>query len=53
MLKGMNPKNVPYMVQVWEGLYFGVEGARFQEYIAETDEAEVQEPSGVRGVLFS
>jgi hypothetical protein len=41
------------MVNLWEAAYYGVEGARFQEYIAETDASEVWEPEGVRGVLFS
>jgi hypothetical protein len=53
MLNGFSPKNVPGMVKLWESQYYGVEGARFQEYIAETDATEVREPEGVRGVLFS
>jgi hypothetical protein len=52
MLNGFNPRNVPGMVKLWEGQFF-TESARFQEYIAKTDAAEVQEPDGVRGVLFS
>lgn len=53
MLNGFSPKNVPGIVKLWETQYYGVEGARFQEYIAETDASEVREPEGVRGVLFS
>lgn len=32
MLKGMNPKNIPYMVKIWENQFWGVEDARFQAY---------------------
>jgi len=53
MLHGFSPKNVPGMVKLWENQFYGVESARFQEYIAEADAAEVQEPQGIRGVLFS
>lgn len=53
MLCGRNPKDILRMVKLWEAAYYGVEGARFQEYIAETDATEVREPKSVRGVLFS
>jgi hypothetical protein len=53
MLNGFSPKNVPGMVHLWENQFFGVESARFQEYIAEADATEVREPESVRGVLFS
>jgi hypothetical protein len=32
MLKGMNPRNVPYMVKIWENQYFGGESYRFQKW---------------------
>lgn len=32
MLEGKNPKNIPYMVKLWENMFFGVESARFQAY---------------------
>ena|SRR5215216_1090021 len=53
MLHGFSPKNVPGMVKLWENQYYGVEGARFQEYTAETNATEVRESETIRGVLFS
>ena len=53
MLNGFSPKNVPGMVKLWENQYYGVEGARFQKYISETDETEVRGSEAVRGLLFS
>jgi hypothetical protein len=32
MLNGNNPRNVPYMVKLWENAFYGVEGVRFQQY---------------------
>lgn len=32
MLEGKNPRNVPYMVKIWENMFFGVESARFEQY---------------------
>lgn len=32
MLHGYNPRNIPFMVQVWESSFWNVDGARFQAY---------------------
>jgi hypothetical protein len=51
LLNGFNPRNVPGMVKLWQDQFY-TESAKFQAYIAEPDEAEVQEPDGVRDLLF-
>lgn len=32
MLHGNNPRNIPYMVKLWEGMYFGTESYRFEQW---------------------
>lgn len=32
MLSGMNPKNIPYMVKIWENQYWANEGNRFETF---------------------
>lgn len=34
-LHGFNPKNIPGMVSLWEGQFYGVESAKFQEFKVE------------------
>lgn len=52
MLEGKNPRNVVYMVKIWENQFWGTENAKFQEYTTEGNATEVQQPDQVCRILL-